>query len=89
MPNTLQRASTRRIVAGSAVAIAVIAAAIAITIWRYEDAMAVPIVMLTGHTSSRDREAGVRLGVNDYIPEPFSPREVSARVRRTLPRAGH
>ncbi len=50
---------------------------------------AVPIVMLTGHTSEDDRADSIRLGVEEYIPKPFSPREVSARVRRTLQRAGH
>ena len=50
---------------------------------------AVPIVMLTGHTSEDDRADSIRLGVDEYIPKPFSPREVSARVRRTLQRAGH
>lgn len=50
---------------------------------------AVPIVMLTGHASEDDRADSIRLGVDEYIPKPFSPREVSARVRRTLQRAGH
>lgn len=50
---------------------------------------AVPIIMLTGHTSEDDRADSIRLGVDEYIPKPFSPREVSARVRRTLQRAGH
>ncbi len=50
---------------------------------------AVPIIMLTGHTSEDDRADSLRLAVDEYIPKPFSPREVSARVRRTLQRAGH
>jgi two-component system, OmpR family, phosphate regulon response regulator PhoB len=50
---------------------------------------AVPIVMLTGHTGEDDRADSIQLGVDEYIPKPFSLGEVSARVRRTLQRAGH
>src|SRR6266566_7952807 len=49
---------------------------------------AVPIVMLTGRTSEEDVLGGLGLGVDEYMPKPFSPRELSARVRRTLDRAG-
>jgi len=48
---------------------------------------AVPIVMLTGRTSEEDVLGGLWLGVDEYMPKPFSPRELSARVRRTLDRA--
>jgi two-component system alkaline phosphatase synthesis response regulator PhoP len=48
---------------------------------------AVPIVMLTGRTSEEDVLGGLGLGVDEYMPKPFSPRELSARVRRTLDRA--
>jgi two-component system alkaline phosphatase synthesis response regulator PhoP len=50
---------------------------------------AVPIVMLTGRTGEGDREDCLRLGVDDYLPKPVSPRDLSARVRRTLERTGN
>jgi len=40
---------------------------------------AAPIVMLTGRASEDDRAVSVGIGVDEYIPKPFSPREVSAR----------
>jgi two-component system alkaline phosphatase synthesis response regulator PhoP len=48
---------------------------------------AVPIVMLTGRTNEEDVLGGLGLGVDEYMSKPFSPRELSARVRRTLERA--
>ncbi|HXP19766.1 MAG TPA: response regulator [Streptosporangiaceae bacterium] len=48
---------------------------------------ALPIVMLTDRTSEEDVLGGLNLGVEEYMPKPFSPRELSARVRRTLDRA--
>jgi len=47
----------------------------------------VPIVMLTERTSEEDVLGGLDLGVDEYIPKPFSPHELSARVRRALVRA--
>jgi DNA-binding response OmpR family regulator len=46
----------------------------------------VPIVMLTERTSEEDVLGGLHLGVDEYIPKPFSPHELSARVRRLLMR---
>src|SRR5215472_1399219 len=46
-----------------------------------------PIVMLTGSTDEEDVLDGLGLGVDEYMPKPFSPRELSARVRRALQRA--
>lgn len=48
----------------------------------------VPIVMLTQRTSEEDVLGGLRLGVEEYMPKPFSPHELSARVRRILDRPG-
>jgi DNA-binding response OmpR family regulator len=48
----------------------------------------VPIVMLTERTSEEDVLGGLDLGVEEYMPKPFSPHELSARVRRVLARAG-
>jgi two-component system alkaline phosphatase synthesis response regulator PhoP len=47
----------------------------------------VPIVMLTGRADEADRVAGLELGADDYIPKPFSPKELVARVRAVLRRS--
>jgi DNA-binding response OmpR family regulator len=49
---------------------------------------AIPVVMLTERASEDDVLSGLRLGVEEYMPKPFSPRELSARVQRVLARAG-
>jgi DNA-binding response OmpR family regulator len=46
-----------------------------------------PIVMLTERSSEEDVLDGLQLGVEEYMPKPFSPHELSARVRRALARA--
>ncbi len=46
----------------------------------------VPIIMLTARTTEQDRIAGLDLGADDYVPKPFSPRELAARVRAVLRR---
>jgi DNA-binding response OmpR family regulator len=48
----------------------------------------VPIIMLTAKTLEEDRLAGLELGADDYVTKPFSPRELVARVRAVLRRAG-
>jgi len=47
----------------------------------------VPIIMVTARVEEADRLIGLELGADDYIPKPFSPREVVARVRAVLRRA--
>lgn len=47
-----------------------------------------PIIMLTARTTETDKLIGLELGADDYITKPFSPREVVARVRTVLRRAG-
>ncbi|HJW91235.1 MAG TPA: response regulator transcription factor [Anaerolineales bacterium] len=47
-----------------------------------------PIIMLTARVEETDRLIGLELGADDYILKPFSPREVVARVRAVLRRAG-
>jgi DNA-binding response OmpR family regulator len=47
----------------------------------------IPIVMLTERTSEEDVLGGLSLGVEDYMPKPFSPHELSARVKRALLRS--
>jgi len=48
----------------------------------------VPIVMLTAMGDDTDRIIGLELGADDYVPKPFNPRELLARVRAVLRRAG-
>jgi DNA-binding response OmpR family regulator len=48
----------------------------------------VPIVMLTARGEEADRVVGLELGADDYIVKPFSAREVIARIRAVLRRAG-
>jgi two-component system alkaline phosphatase synthesis response regulator PhoP len=45
-----------------------------------------PIIMLTARIEETDRLIGLELGADDYIPKPFSPREVVARVKAVLRR---
>ena len=48
----------------------------------------VPIIMLTARVDETDRLIGLELGADDYVTKPFSPRELVARVRAVLRRAG-
>ncbi|MEW6228371.1 MAG: response regulator transcription factor [Bacillota bacterium] len=48
----------------------------------------VPIIMLSARAEEFDRVLGLELGADDYIPKPFSPREMVARVRAVLRRTG-
>lgn len=47
----------------------------------------VPVVFLTARNDEIDRVVGLELGADDYVPKPFSPRELVARVRSILRRA--
>lgn len=49
----------------------------------------VPIIMLTARVEETDKLIGLELGADDYITKPFSPRELVARVRVVLRRAGN
>jgi two-component system, OmpR family, response regulator len=50
----------------------------------------VPIIMVTGRGTETDRIVGLELGADDYLPKPFNPRELVARVRAVMRRsAGH
>lgn len=46
-----------------------------------------PIIMLTARVEETDRVVGLELGADDYVPKPFSPRELVARIRAVLRRA--
>jgi len=48
----------------------------------------VPIIMLTARIEEIDRLLGLEIGADDYICKPYSPREVVARVKAVLRRAG-
>jgi len=56
---------------------------------RGEPALAgLPVIMLTARIEDTDKIIGLELGADDYITKPFNPREVVARVRTVLRRAG-
>lgn len=47
-----------------------------------------PVIMLTARTARSDRIAGLDTGADDYLPKPFDPEELLARIRAVLRRAG-
>jgi DNA-binding response OmpR family regulator len=47
----------------------------------------VPVIMLTARGTEEDRVVGLELGADDYVAKPFSPRELTARVKAVLRRA--
>lgn len=47
---------------------------------------ATPVIFLTARTDEVDRVVGLEIGADDYILKPFSPRELSARVKAVLRR---
>lgn len=47
-----------------------------------------PVVMLTAQGDDTDRIVGLELGADDYLPKPFNPRELLARIRAILRRVG-
>jgi two-component system, OmpR family, response regulator CpxR len=46
----------------------------------------IPVVMLTARGEDVDRIVGLELGADDYLPKPFNPRELAARIRAVLRR---
>ena len=48
----------------------------------------VPVIMLTARIEQADRIAGLDAGADDYLPKPFGPEELLARIRAVLRRAG-
>jgi two-component system alkaline phosphatase synthesis response regulator PhoP len=54
---------------------------------RIRTRSSVPIIMLTARDEEADRVAGLEVGADDYVPKPFSLRELSARVKAILRRA--
>lgn len=53
---------------------------------RQNETRRTPIIMLTARTDESDQLSGLELGADDYIPKPFSPRIVVARVNAVLRR---
>ncbi len=47
----------------------------------------IPVIMLTAKGDETDRVVGLELGADDYIPKPFSPREVVARIKAVFRRS--
>ncbi|MCL4799593.1 MAG: response regulator transcription factor [Burkholderiales bacterium] len=54
---------------------------------RLRRASAVPVLMLTAKGDDVDRIVGLELGADDYLPKPFNPRELVARLRALLRRS--
>ena len=54
---------------------------------RLRETSSVPIVMLTALGEESDRVLGLELGADDYVTKPFSPRELTLRVRSVLRRS--
>jgi len=46
-----------------------------------------PVIMLTARGEAADRVVGLEIGADDYVTQPFSPRELAIRVRNVLKRA--
>ncbi len=53
---------------------------------RIRATSSIPVVMLTAKSSEEDRIRGLKLGADDYVVKPFSPRELMARVEAVLRR---
>lgn len=47
-----------------------------------------PVILLTARTEETDRIVGLEMGADDYVLKPFSPRELVARIKTILRRAG-
>src|SRR5258708_7018350 len=47
----------------------------------------IPVIMLTARTTQKDRIHGLEQGADDYLPKPFAPDELLARIRAVLRRA--
>ena len=48
-----------------------------------------PIIFLTARTEEVDRIVGLEIGADDYVTKPFSPRELTARIKAVLRRTGN
>lgn len=57
------------------------------TLSRLRERRSVPVIMLTAHGEDSDRIAGLLAGADDYLPKPFNPLELAARIRAVLKRS--
>jgi len=48
----------------------------------------IPVIFLTARTDEVDRVVGLEIGADDYVTKPFSPRELTARIKAILRRTG-
>jgi DNA-binding response OmpR family regulator len=48
----------------------------------------IPVILLTARVEETDRIVGLEIGADDYVTKPFSPRELLARIKSVLRRAG-
>jgi len=55
---------------------------------RIRNSFAIPIIVVTARSEEVDRVVGLEMGADDYVTKPFSPRELTARVRAVLRRSG-
>src|SRR6202022_3261288 len=53
---------------------------------RLRDKSKIPVLLLTARGEDVDRIVGLEIGADDYLPKPFNPRELVARIRAVLPR---
>jgi two-component system OmpR family response regulator len=54
---------------------------------RLRDTSSIPIIIVTARGADTDRIAGLETGADDYLPKPFNPRELVARVRAVMRRS--
>lgn len=54
---------------------------------QLRESSSVPVIMLTARGEEVDRIVGLEMGADDYLPKPFNPRELAARIRAILRRA--
>mgnify|MGYP001825312286 CR=1 FL=1 len=56
---------------------------------RIRQTSSIPIIMLTARGDLMDKVVGLELGADDYLPKPFEPRELVARIQAVLRRTKH
>ena len=54
---------------------------------KIREALSIPVIMLTARGEVTDRIVGLELGADDYLPKPFEPRELLARIQSILRRS--
>lgn len=55
---------------------------------KIKERVNVPVIFLTARSEEIDRVVGLEIGADDYVTKPFSPRELTARVKAVLRRSG-